>query len=831
VASDDGSRIIRKKSVKVSFDDEAEVVGLAADPPTPPEDPIPESPPGKSKPKSSWFNLHKRKSSPKRSADVDEFDGILKPRAALPSFGSIRAGRDGAKPEPLPQDLDDDESTSSDEDHHVGFSNDHAIGSIISPTAPENVQKQVPIDNALPATTHIAAKDVAEAHEENISVGESNSEPAYFHKTPLSPLQEVPSEQNLPLEPEQTLETPDITLQPATPELEKGRQSLEEYDEAAEYPQLPEELDSKADRQKKGKPKSFGESDDDSSDSVYSDAEEGYDGDGFASINAILDRESAPEHSAAAKPELTTSPKDEGHQADQTGDEFPATCQIAHVDSPALEDSRRSTSGSPELIEPLSVAEPLAQPEPERTVSHGELPRSSMMPVEVYTISHVQDEDDFKEVDKRYQQPETNTYSAPKPRDQDMKRPSSSAPSTRKETDGPNGEVNGNGPNANMPQRTLSNGSDSSSSFTRVRRPSRGGLGMRRTLRGSQTSSSVPASPMRASGSPVESRPLPSGLGAGTMRTTLRGSGPRKDKPSLFSSGKSQKGKGMRGSGTPFRSRFEDSDSDSDGGVQNRLIRHRPTRSMSDNDMRPVRGIPRRKGAHDGDSTELEDSSEGESRPSSAPRTPARRAQRAEPAHEEKVALAALARSRGMTEQELDELLNRGSTGSSRKPTLLNRLSMRKSKSPVQRGKLQPPGLAANGAISEHPQSPVQGFERNDSYKATITANPASPSGLLKKSPRKAAGDVWPLGSAQGEPIDSGIGSTPTPSTIQHVQRPAASDGASVNGNKANSNNLQFAPNEDQSAVNGHRASDVVIEGSGRKKRFQRLRNAFKMRG
>ncbi|KAJ0290139.1 hypothetical protein COL922a_014281, partial [Colletotrichum nupharicola] len=160
---------------------------------------------------------------------------------------------------------------------------------------------------------------------------------------------------------------------------------------------------------------------------------------------------------------------------------------------------------------------------------------------------------------------------------------------------------------------------------------------------------------------------------------------------------------------------------------------------MSDNDMRPVRGIPRRKGAHDGDSTELEDSSEGESRPSSAPRTPARRAQRAEPAHEEKVALAALARSRGMTEQELDELLNRGSTGSSRKPTLLNRLSMRKSKSPVQRGKLQPPGLAANGAISEHPQSPVQGFEGNDSYKATITANPASPSGLLKKSPRKAA--------------------------------------------------------------------------------------------
>ncbi|KAL3493222.1 hypothetical protein BJX62DRAFT_88107 [Aspergillus germanicus] len=831
VASDDGSRIIRKKSVKVSFDDEAEVVGVAADPPTPPEDPIPESPPGKSKPKSNWFNLHKRKSSPKRSPDVSEFDGILKPRAALPSFGSIRAGRDGSKPEPLPQDLDDDESTSSDEDDHVGFSNDHGIGSIISPTAPENMQKQVPVDSALPATTHIAARDATEAREENISVGESNSEPAFFHKTPLSPLQEVPSEQNLPLEPELTLETPNITLQPATPELEKGRQSLDEYDEAAEYPQPPEEVESKSDHQKKGKRKSFGENDDDSSDSVYSDAEEGYDGDGFASINAILDRESAPEHSAAAKLELDTSSKDGGHQADEAGDELPATCQIAHVDSPTLDDSRRSTSGSPELIEPLSVAPTSAQLEPERTVSQGESPRPSTMPVEVYTIAHVQDGDDLKKVDKRFQQPETNTYSAPKPRDHDKKRPSSLAPSTRTEIDGPNGEVNGNGPDAYMPRRTLSNGSDSSSSFTRVRRPSRGGMGMRRTLRGSQTSSSVPASPMRASASPVESRPLPSGLGAGTMRTTLRGSGPRKDKPSLFSTGKSPKGKSARGSGTPFRSRFEDSDSDSDGGVQNRLIRHRPTRSMSDNDMRPVRGIPRRKGAHDGDSTELEDSSEGEGRPSSAPRTPSRRAQRAEPTHDEKVALAALARSRGMTEQELDELLNRGSTGSSRKPTLLNRLSLRKSKSPVQRGKLQPPGLAANGTISEHPQPPVQGFEGNDSYKATITANPASPSRLLKKSPRKPASDAWPLGSEQGDPIDSGIGSTPSPSTTQQPQRPATSDGVSVNGNKANSNNPQSGPNDDQSAVNGHRASDVVIEGSGRKKRFQRLRNAFKMRG
>ncbi|KAL2812359.1 hypothetical protein BJX63DRAFT_246092 [Aspergillus granulosus] len=838
VASDDGPRPnTRRKSVKVSFDDEAEVVGVAADLPTPPEDTIPESPPGKSKPKSSWFHLPKRKTSPKRSPDFEEFDGILKPRAALPSFGSIRGGRDGSKSEPPPpQDLDDDESTLSDEDQHWGTSNDHAIAGIIASAASENVQKkQVPIDNAPPATTQTAARDDPAGQEEKPLVDETDSELAHFHRTRLSPLQEVPSEQNLPLEAELTLEAPTITLQPATPELDKGRQSLEEYDEAAEYPPPPEEVESKAARQKKGRRKSYGETDEDSSESVYSDAEEGYDGDGFGSINAILDRESVPEPPATAPTGLAISSADEGLQADQRDDdddEMPATCQIAHVESPTLDDFKRSASGSPELIERLPVAEPPAQPEPERAVPQAGLARSSTMPVEVYTIAHVQDEDDPKDVDDRSQQPEDATYSVSQTRSQDKQRPKKLlAPFThKKKVDSPNGEVDGNGLNGYMPRRTLSNGSDSSSSFTRARRPSRG-MGMRRTLRGSQPSGSVPASPNGATtASYTQSRPLSSGLGAGAMRTTLRGSGPRKEKSSLFSTGKSPKGKGARSARTPFRSRFEDSDSDSDGGIQNKL-RHRRTRSMSDNDMRPVRGIPRRKGAYDGDSTELEDSSEGEGRPPSAPRTPAGRAQRGEPARVGDPMLAAVAKSRGMTEEELEQLLSRGSTGSSRKPNLLNRLSLRKSK--PQHGKLQPPGLAANGTISEHPPPPqAQGFEGNDSYNVTVTATPASPSRLMKKPQRKASGsDAWPLGSEHGDPVDSGIGSTPSPSTIQQPQRPATADGIAVNGNKADSNNLPSALDDDPPAVNGGpRASDVVIEGSGRKKRFQRLRNALKIR-
>ncbi|KAL3468620.1 hypothetical protein BJX64DRAFT_10054 [Aspergillus heterothallicus] len=809
VTSDDGLRSnVRKKPVKVSFDDKAEVVGVAAEPPTPPEDTIPESPPGKSKSKSSWFNLHKRKVSPKRSADFDEFDGILKPRAALPSFGSIRAGRDGARLEPPPQDLDDDESTSSDEDQHWGSSNDHAIGSVISSPAADNVHKQVPVDNGPPATTQIAARDEVEPSEENFAADESDSGPAYFHKTPLSPLQEVPSEQNLPLGPEPTLETPNITLQPATPELEKGRQSLEEYDEPLEYPQASEDIESKAARQKKGKRKSYGDTDDDSSESVYSDAEEGYDGDGFGSINAILDGDSANEPTAAAEPGVAISSTHEAYQTDRGDDDLPATCRIAHVESLALDEPKRSVS--PELIEPLPVAEPPAQQDPEQAAP-GDLTYPSTTPVEVYTIAHVQDEDEFKEVDKRHQQPENATYLVPQIRSQVKKRAESMPPSTLKGVGRPTGQVNGSGPVDYMPQRTLSNGSDSSSSYKRARhRASRGEIGMRQTLRGSQAGGSVPVSPNRTTASVAESRPISSGLGAGTMRTTLRTNGQRKEKSSLFSTGKQQKAKGSRSSSTPFKSRFEDSDSDT-------------------GDMRPVRGIPRH-GAHDGDSTSLDDSSEGEGRPTSAPRTSVLRTQRAAPASVDRETLAVVARSRGMTVEEMEDLLSGGSTTSSRKPNLLNRLSMRKSK--PQRGKLQPPSLSANGTLSEHPQQQAPGFGGNGSYQATVTASPASPSRLLKKSQRKASStDAWPLASEQGDPVDSGIGSTPSPSTIQQPQRPATSDGAAMNGSKVEHNDSPSALGKDQSAVNGgHRASDVVIEGSGRKKRFQRLRNALKIR-
>ena len=204
------------------------------------------------------------------------------------------------------------------------------------------------------------------------------------------------------------------------------------------------------------------------------------------------------------------------------------------------------------------------------------------------------------------------------------------------------------------PRRVNSNASDSSgsaSSFRKRRaRPSSGeGFSMRTTMRGSsQPSESLqhrrPGSSdgigtadrsgrysMRSLSPSGSSNKQSSVLGRGTLRTSMRGSvdsgtpslrpslKERTKSPSRFAGfGRSSKAKatsslatGRRGSGfsdssddydvrRPFRSRFSDSSEED-----------LPTKATVD--LTPVRGIPRRIGEEDGESTDLPDSSEGES--------------------------------------------------------------------------------------------------------------------------------------------------------------------------------------------------------------------------
>ncbi|KAL8702063.1 MAG: hypothetical protein Q9201_004596 [Fulgogasparrea decipioides] len=177
-------------------------------------------------------------------------------------------------------------------------------------------------------------------------------------------------------------------------------------------------------------------------------------------------------------------------------------------------------------------------------------------------------------------------------------------------------------------RRATSDGSDSSSSFKKARRPSTSGgnkYTMKRTMRAGSVdsrpqsaSANRPASLSARSASPPGRRPFSSvGPGGSGMRTSMRNSmdsslESRTKSPTRgFGFGRKSQPKpaaAPKKTGSRFSSRFEDS-SDED---ETRPKRHSRFVDSSDEEdeetgLTPVRGIPRR--IDEGDSTDLEDSS------------------------------------------------------------------------------------------------------------------------------------------------------------------------------------------------------------------------------
>ncbi|KAL9582504.1 MAG: hypothetical protein Q9212_003258 [Teloschistes hypoglaucus] len=177
-------------------------------------------------------------------------------------------------------------------------------------------------------------------------------------------------------------------------------------------------------------------------------------------------------------------------------------------------------------------------------------------------------------------------------------------------------------------RRVASDGSDSSSSFRKAKRPSTSDSGkysMKRTMREGSTdgrpSSSYEnraASVSARSPPPSARRPFSShGAGGSSMRTSMRDSmdsnlESRTKSPSRgFSFGRKNQAKAAapppKKTGSRFSSRFGDS-SDEDDAVPKRQSRFIDSSDEEDKaDFTPVRGIPRR--IEEGDSTDLEDSS------------------------------------------------------------------------------------------------------------------------------------------------------------------------------------------------------------------------------
>ena len=192
-------------------------------------------------------------------------------------------------------------------------------------------------------------------------------------------------------------------------------------------------------------------------------------------------------------------------------------------------------------------------------------------------------------------------------------------------------------------RRTMSNGSDSSSSFKKARPKSSdtGRYTMKRSMRGSSVDEGPLPSHSRAGSMttrtslPADTARRPVSSVGPSMRTSMRDSidsskSARTKSPSRFSGfGKSSKPKAAaKGPTSRFSSRFADS-SDEDDGPINRRSRFADS---SDEDepagLTPVRGIPRR--IDEGDSTDLEDSSADEKPTTKATKSPVQQPTRLE---------------------------------------------------------------------------------------------------------------------------------------------------------------------------------------------------------
>ena len=128
VISDDGSRLAKnKKNARVSFDNETVIVGRGASPPASPDSPMPLSPQNAETTKKGWFKGRDKRSTMQEATAGQDVDDVIKPMPTLPSFGSVRSKNEKAESQETPQ-----TSWASDALARMNMSSDLAVGSIIS---------------------------------------------------------------------------------------------------------------------------------------------------------------------------------------------------------------------------------------------------------------------------------------------------------------------------------------------------------------------------------------------------------------------------------------------------------------------------------------------------------------------------------------------------------------------------------------------------------------------------------------------------------------------------------------------------------------------------
>ena len=886
-----GSKPQRKKSARVSFEAAPDVVGTAADVP-PSGTPVFVSSQHKDSIKKGWFGKSKGAHLDAIPAE-DDMEEVMKPRPVLPSFGSVRGRRDGTAERTFPvaevvsPSSSETSSTSNLATIDTSISSDHAIGAIFAREAlrtGHDAKSKSTLSTHGPTTiTTSESIDQAAKSGTNGTVHASSDEKSGPSLT--APIPSIPSIAIQPATPgigetesqdEWIVEVPGgfpeaFELEGDAPTTRRGDAVTAEDREittsspakagisepkppelvAAEDPSVPTVGSISESFRHQIEPESDTES---GGSSIYSDAAEDLsdlEGDGFGSINAIVespvvglpaDHMATPPDSplagiAGTGPTAASTRHDSWERAeahwrkvaerqgnideDQQREQHTVQTKPKKKKNPrkigqavaATQPSNSSSldPGSPQRNQPQTSAFPAISQE--RAVSgQGEMRRSMRgQPGDTSSAPGL------KTSMRTNRPPEPQARTAPPtslPKGALQKKripvsPATSSPVAGKDTK----SSPAISPSSLTPlRRTLSNGSDSSSSFKRSRRRPASSAN-RSTMRTSMRSGDDrPTSPPALAGrgvrslSPQDRRPF-SPMGQGTMRKSMRGSGDA-GVPSLRKQDQQRPSSTISGFGKPrskvkattskaltskLKSRFADSDEDVS---EPQTFRSRFEDSSDEEagvtKYRPVRGIPTRQ--DEGDSTDLEDSSdEAEKR---------------------------RAKSRRQGPKSPDAV-NGARTSTAREPEISSPIQ---SPAPPVDGKKKGifgrfSGKKSKDVTIDAQPTKAEREMHNPRIRADLDGGrspemPASPEGRGKlqrrHTPQRVTSDSWPL---------------PPKAAADDDHRPQTSDGT---GNAQDVNGRPgLGTRQDTSGTVRTEDGTPVLGRTGKKKRFPKLRKAF----
>ncbi len=882
-----GSRSQKRKSARVSFEADPEVVSTAADA-APSDTPLFVSPQHMDSVKKGWLSKSKAGHLDSIPAE-DDMEKVMKPRPVLPSFGSVRGRRDGFTESVIPvtevasPTSSEASSTSNLATLDTSISSDHAIGGIL---ARESLKNQLeantkPFQTTHSATTMKGADSTDDVLKKRIN-GTFQSQSEKHGGSSMAP--SIPSIAIQPATPgigetesqdEWLVAVPGgfpgaVELEGDSPPSRTGKVVPQEDREidasspaeagisepkpselvAAEDPSVPSVGSFSESLRHQTEPESDAES---GGSSVYSDAAEDLsdlEGDGFGSINAIVespvvgvpaDRITTPPDSplvgknynerVGAQSRRDSWDKAEAHwkwvaERQRSIDQVRQKEQDPVQEKPRRKRKTRRmgdamASAQPSkasTLVPVSTQRTLPQPSAYPVIGKDDA-SSGQGPMRRSMRDHPEETPNSPGLRSSLRTTKPSQLQArgpapaviPKGALQKKKIPASPpafSPAARSNAKPSPGLSQSS---AKPLRRTLSNDSDSSSSFKRSRRPASSGgkFTMRTSMRSADerpTSPPAPAGRGVRSLSPQNRRPF-SPMGQGTIRTSMRGSldagvptlrkrDQQKPTSTISGFGKSRfkaKATTSKALASKPKSRFPDSDDD---GSEPQTFRSRFEDSSDEEagmiKYRPVRGIPAKPDA--GDSTDLEDSSDdGEKRT-------------AKPKHKSPKSPEILngVREKAAREPEASSPMERPiSPVNGKKKGIFSRFRSKKVEDPARDA---PPTTAER-------EKPVA-QSRADLDGARSPEYPASPDskGKLQRRhiPQRMTSDSWPLPSK--------------PVSDDHV-RPKTSDGTETAEGIHGRPGLGIR--QDTSGTLRTDGGTPVLGRTGKKKRFPMLRKAL----